>query len=224
MSSTKSPSTAARYCSVSSARRGWRGPGTMVYLVRLVRVHRDTSWKPAFRSGTVPCNSFLPSFLPREPSPHRTRIIVTLARDVRHRPGVAVPAEKEKQVLELPAETDAEENSTQSQLQVQVVKFAFGLKSGTLPPMSLAEALPITLHPPPPPAMRGRYVYPTLSWWTRSRLCPPTGVCLCCCRSQWIWTGYLRVSNTAFRRRLHSPVGQSPKRRWPTAHRLVSRR
>ncbi|KAF7327016.1 hypothetical protein MKEN_00276500 [Mycena kentingensis (nom. inval.)] len=37
--------------------------------------------------------------------------------------------------------------------------FGFALKWETLPPISLADALPITLHPPPPPPIRGRYIY-----------------------------------------------------------------
>ncbi|KAJ7059199.1 hypothetical protein C8F01DRAFT_274863 [Mycena amicta] len=91
------------------------------------------------------------------------RALLAFAVLVRRRPKVAavdVPAEKEKQ----PEETSKQSKQAQAQEDQARARWwngllAFGLKWETLPPISLAEALPITLHPPPPPAMRGRYVY-----------------------------------------------------------------
>ncbi|KAJ7059187.1 hypothetical protein C8F01DRAFT_1301587 [Mycena amicta] len=88
-------------------------------------------------------------------------------RYVRHRPDVAVPADKEQQSFSMEVQAE-QEQELQPEVEVKdkarwwngLLAFGgLGLKWETLPPISLAEALPITLHPPPPPALRGRYVY-----------------------------------------------------------------
>ncbi|KAJ7059190.1 hypothetical protein C8F01DRAFT_274775 [Mycena amicta] len=90
------------------------------------------------------------------------RALLAFAVLVRRRPKVAavdVPAEKEKQPEETSKQQPQAQVVTQDKARWWNGLLAFGLKWETLPPISLAEALPITLHPPPPPAMRGRYVY-----------------------------------------------------------------
>ncbi|KAF7311775.1 hypothetical protein MIND_00188000 [Mycena indigotica] len=71
------------------------------------------------------------------------------------------PGAKEKQAQEAhpsPVPADANGHAQQGPAKGRWWNGLFRLRA-SLPPLSLAEALPITLHPPPPPVMRGRYVY-----------------------------------------------------------------
>ncbi|KAJ7059207.1 hypothetical protein C8F01DRAFT_1085044 [Mycena amicta] len=97
---------------------------------------------------------------PHKAGLHRTRILVTPARDAR-RPKVAVTAEKEKQTSS--RKVQAGEKQDQPEVEVGHKPWwwntLFALASNGRRSAPAAEAPPITLHPVSPPAMRGRYVY-----------------------------------------------------------------
>ncbi|KAF7305594.1 hypothetical protein HMN09_00812600 [Mycena chlorophos] len=95
--------------------------------------------------------------------------VASLIRRRHKAPAVSVESEKQGVTQSTPAEAAQKPQSADAALPAQARArwwnglFAFNLKWEAFdiprPPMTLAEALPITLHPPPAPAMRGRYVY-----------------------------------------------------------------
>jgi hypothetical protein len=70
--------------------------------------------------------------------------------------GIAVPAEKPAPNADLEKSSKPSTSSSSSWFSLNL---GLGFISWETLPTTIAESLPVTLHPPPPPVMRGRHVY-----------------------------------------------------------------